>query len=75
MSRKMADFRLPIPLAGPAYSTITENHLRFEFFDLANNIDFSTPNATLTSTSFERITRTATSGFARILQFALKYYF
>lgn len=77
-------------LLGPAYFDIDADvsryfqmpwsesqrlELRFEFFDLANNIDFSTPNATLTSTSFGRITSTATSGFARILQFALKYYF
>ena len=57
------------------YFPIRENQrleLRFEFFDLGNNIQFNNPNNTLTSTSFGRI---ASSQGTRILQFALKYYF
>jgi hypothetical protein len=72
-------------LLGPAYFDIDADvsryfpiredqrlELRFEFFDLGNNVQFNNPNNTLTSTSFGRIT---SSQGTRILQFALKYYF
>ncbi|MGH9470369.1 MAG: carboxypeptidase regulatory-like domain-containing protein, partial [Terriglobia bacterium] len=46
--------------------------LRFEFFNLTNQVNFNNPNGNLHSSTFGLITSDAGP---RILQFALKYYF
>ena len=46
--------------------------LRTEFFNLFNQVNFSDPNVTLSSTGFGKITGSAA---ARMLQFGLKLYF
>ena len=46
--------------------------LRTEFFNLFNQVNFSDPNATLSSTGFGKITGSAA---ARMLQFGLKLIF
>jgi len=54
---------------------ITERHkiqFRAEIFNLFNQVNFSNPNATLTSPSFGRI---LAAGSPRIVQFGLKYMF
>jgi hypothetical protein len=50
---------------------------RAEFFNAFNNVNFGTPDYTLTDSAFGQITSTATSpaGDPRILQFALKLLF
>jgi hypothetical protein len=45
---------------------------RAEFFNAFNNVNFSGPSASLSSSSFGRITA---AGDPRILQFALKVLF
>ncbi len=46
--------------------------VRFEFFNLGNNVDFENPTVGLNSAQFGEIT---SANNPRILQFALKYYF
>lgn len=72
-------------LVGPGYFdidtevsrffNITERQrleLRFEFFNLGNNVNFGGPTTNLKSSTFGEI---LSAGDPRILQFALKYYF
>jgi hypothetical protein len=57
------------------YFTIHENQkleLRFEFFNLGNNVNFSTPDNNLQDTTFGQILGDVSP---RILEFALKYTF
>jgi hypothetical protein len=57
------------------YFTVRENQrleVRFEFFNLGNNVNFSIPDNTLTDPTFGRILSDVSP---RILQFALRYTF
>ena len=47
--------------------------LRFEFFNLGNNVNFSNPDGSLHDSTFGEIL--SDNGAPRILQFALKYEF
>ncbi|MGH9328504.1 MAG: carboxypeptidase regulatory-like domain-containing protein [Terriglobia bacterium] len=74
-------------LEGPGYSDIDADlsrffqmpwnesqrmELRFEFFNLGNNVNFKNPTSSLKSSQFGEI---LAADDPRILQFALKYYF
>ena len=64
-----------IDAAVSRYFNITEHHrveLRFEFFNLANHVNFSAPDNYLSDATFGQILGDAGP---RILQFALKYTF
>ncbi|MGH9430440.1 MAG: carboxypeptidase regulatory-like domain-containing protein [Terriglobia bacterium] len=64
-----------IDAAVSRYFNITERHrieLRFEFFNLTNEVNFSAPDATVTDATFGQIQSDVSP---RILQFALKYTF
>jgi hypothetical protein len=48
---------------------------RAEMFNIFNNVNLANPNATLTSSSFGKITALNSNSAPRIAQFALRYNF
>ena len=57
------------PIAKGPFADTTALHFRAEFFNLLNHANFSNPNATVTASTYGRITAATDP---RIIQFGLK---